>query len=68
LEVSAELVLKAAFPEYFAGTHVLLPREPSEEMLEAAYEAYDYDDTSWREFYGKMISAYESTSTSTEEK
>lgn len=28
-------VLRAAFPEYFAGTHVLLPREPTEAMMDA---------------------------------
>jgi len=74
LRLDAELVLKAAFPEYFAGTHVLLPREPTEEMVEALVEHGRYNDDfsdgsaeMWNA-YLEMISAYESTSTSTEEK
>lgn len=31
----AKMALEAAFPEYFANTHVFLPREPTEETLAA---------------------------------
>ena len=66
-----EVVRRAAFLEYFADTHVLVPREPTEEMVGAGVDAipdfaegYGDDAGDLMAFaYQVIIAAYESTKT-----